>query len=369
MSQAAADARFTALAVSLGARGLGRVWPNPAVGCVIVNGGRIVGRGRTADGGRPHAEPLAIAQAGEACRGATAYVSLEPCAHVGKSPPCTEALIAAGIARVVIPVEDPDPRVAGQGVARLRNAGITVDLLPHAVAADVHRGFFTRISKGRPMVTLKIASSIDGRIATATGESQWITGADARRAVHAMRMRHDAVLVGGGTARADDPTLTVRGLGTDHQPVRIVASRSANLPRPSRLVTTIDEGPVWLVHGDRPGDVGEQAKSQWADDGVELIAVPAVAAGQLDMDAMLAQLGDRGLTRIFCEGGGSLSASLLQAGLVDELIVFAAGFGIGAEGQPSLGALNLSHLKDATRFRLMETRSVGNDVMTRWSAG
>ena len=200
-----------ALALSLGRRGQGACWPNPAVGCVIVKDGRIVGRGWTQPGGRPHAETEALARAGAAARGATAYVSLEPCSHHGKTPPCAAALIKAGIARVVAPVEDSDGRVAGQGFAMLRAAGVEVSTGLRADEAERDlAGFFLKTELGRPAVTLKLASSFDGRIATASGHSQWITGPEARRWVHGMRARHDAVMVGAGTARADDPALRAK---------------------------------------------------------------------------------------------------------------------------------------------------------------
>lgn len=361
-----ADARFMALALALGARGLGRVAPNPAVGCVLVRDGRIVGRGATAAGGRPHAERIALDRAGAAARGATAYVSLEPCAHHGATPPCAEALVEAGVARVVTALEDPDPRVAGQGHARLRAAGIEVVTgVGSAEARRVHRGFLLRVTEGRPMLTLKLASSFDGRIATATGESRWITGPAARRAVHAERARHDAVLVGGGTARADDPALTVRGLGVRGQPVRVVASRHLNLPTESRLLSSLDEGPVWFVHDAAEGAVPDAA--EWAARGVTLVGAPAGAGGQLDPAGLLAALGARGLTRVFCEGGGALAASFLAAGLVDDLMGFTAGLALGAEGRPALGALGVEALAEAPRFALVETRAVGGDVMHRWT--
>ncbi|MEP5152674.1 bifunctional diaminohydroxyphosphoribosylaminopyrimidine deaminase/5-amino-6-(5-phosphoribosylamino)uracil reductase RibD, partial [Planktotalea sp.] len=219
------------MALSLARRGLGRVWPNPAVGCVIVKDGRIVGRGRTQDGGRPHAERVALAQAGAAAKGATAYVTLEPCSHHGKTSPCSHALIDAGIARVVAAMEDSDPRVSGLGFQQLRDAGIEVDTgLCAEEAARDNAGFFLKTEMGRPLVTLKLALTLDGRIATRTGDSQWITGPQARREVHALRARHDAVLVGAGTARADDPSLTVRDMGIARQPLRIVAARGLNVP-------------------------------------------------------------------------------------------------------------------------------------------
>jgi len=361
-----ADERFMALALSLGARGLGHVWPNPAVGCVIVRDRRIVGRGATAPRGRPHAERLALEMAGEAARGATAYVSLEPCAHHGATPPCADALVAAGIARVVTPLDDLDPRVAGGGHARLREAGIEVTTgVLAGRAREMHRGFFLKVGEKRPMMTLKLASSFDGRIATATGESRWITGGAARRLVHAERARHDAVLVGGGTARADDPSLTVRGLGVARQPVRVVASRHLNLPRASRLVSSLGEGPVWFVH--EGGGVPDAEIAAWAGLGVTLVPSVAGAGGQLEPRGILTALGAQGLTRVFCEGGGALAASFLQAGLVDELLGFTAGLALGAEGRPCLGALGIEALAGAPRFRLVETRAVGGDVMHRWT--
>lgn len=360
----AEDERHMAHALSLGARGQGRVWPWPSVGCVMANGPRVVGRGTSDPDTLRHAERVALDQAGQAARGATAYVTLEPCAHQGRTPPCADALIDAGVARVVVSAGDPNPLVSGQGIARLRAAGVSVETgLREAEAQDHHKGFFSVIETGRPMVTLKLATTLDGRIATATGESRWITGPEARRVVHAMRMRHDAVLVGGGTARADDPTLTVRDMGADRQPVRIVASRRLSLPWPNRLAATLGEGPVWLVHG--AGDAAEAELARWRDAGATLVEAP-VRDGQLDPQGLLTALGDAGLTRVFCEGGGALAASLLRAGLVDELIVMTAGFALGAEGQPGIGALGVSTLAEAERFRLLETRAVGRDVMHRW---
>ena len=360
----AADHRFMALALSLGRRGMGQTWPNPAVGCVIVREGRIVGRGVTGAGGRPHGEPVALAQAGEAARGATAYVSLEPCAHHGQTPPCAQALIDAGVARVVAPLEDNDPRVSGQGFAMLQAAGIevTTGVLADEAARD-HAGFFLRNEKGRPFLTLKLATSFDGRIATATGESQWITGPQARRAVHAMRARHDGVMVGGGTARADDPSLTVREMGMQRQPVRIVVSRRLDLPLMSRLARSAREIPLWLAHG---RDADAALIEAWDGIGARLFPC-ALSNGQLDLAAVLAALGEAGLTRVLCEGGGSLAASLLAADLADELVGFTAGLAIGAEGLPAIGALGLAKLEQAPRFRLRETCDLGGDVLHRWA--
>lgn len=357
------DARYMALALTLGRRGQGRCWPNPAVGCVIVKDGRIVGRGHTAPGGRPHAEPQALAQAGAAASGATVYVTLEPCSHHGKTPPCAEALIAAGVARVVVARVDTDPRVSGRGITMLRDAGIQVDtgVLADDAAWDL-AGFFLKTELGRPFVTLKLAMTLDGRIATATGESKWITGPEARRRVHAQRASHDAVLVGGGTARADDPSLSVRDLGMAHQPVRIVASRRLDLPQDSILQKTAGESPVWMVHGP---DADEGRKAAWSAAGAQLLPC-ALRGPQLDPEALLKVLGEQGLTRVFCEGGGSLAASLLQAQLVDQLIVFTAGLALGAEGHPGIGALGIDTLGSAPRFKLVSQQSVGADVMSIW---
>ena len=351
------------LALRLGRRGRGAVWPNPAVGCIIVQGARVVGRGWTQVGGRPHAESEALDQAGPGARGGTAYVTLEPCAHHGQTPPCADALIAAGVARVVVAIRDPDPRVAGTGVERLRAAGIDVNEGVEEVAAWAeHRGFLRRVRDGRPMVTLKLAASLDGRIATASGESRWITGKAARRVVHAHRAAHDAVLVGAGTVRADDPDLTVRGMGQVRQPVRVVASRHLDLPRDGRLEKTAREVPLWLLHG-AGADSGP-----WRGVGARTIEVAAGDDQQLSPSAMLETLGREGLTRVFCEGGGALAASLLSAGLVDELVVFHAGVALGAEGTPGIGAFGIDRLADAPRFDHVETRVLGNDIMTRWTA-
>ncbi|MEP4197649.1 MAG: bifunctional diaminohydroxyphosphoribosylaminopyrimidine deaminase/5-amino-6-(5-phosphoribosylamino)uracil reductase RibD [Aliishimia sp.] len=358
------DLRYMSLALALGRRGFGRVWPNPAVGCVLVAQNRIVGRGWTQDGGRPHAEVVALAQAGQAAQGATAYVTLEPCSHTGQTGPCCDALIAAGIVRVVVALEDPDPRVSGRGLERLRDAGIEVvtDVLNARAQID-QIGFLRRIEDARPMVTLKLANSFDGRIATATGQSQWITGPEARRSVHMMRARHDAVMVGAGTARHDDPSLTVRDLGHDErQPVRVVVSRRLDIPLMGKLAQTAGDSPVWICHG---ADADPQLKDTWGGLGAVLIECGA-RGGYLQVSDVLSKLAEKGLTRVFCEGGGQLAASLLEADLVDHLVGFTAGLTIGAEGLPSIGALGLNDLAAAPRFKLAHTRAIGGDVLHEW---
>ncbi|TBX21006.1 bifunctional diaminohydroxyphosphoribosylaminopyrimidine deaminase/5-amino-6-(5-phosphoribosylamino)uracil reductase RibD [Nioella sediminis] len=359
------DARWMRHALSLGARGAGQVWPNPAVGCVIVKHGRVVGRGWTAPGGRPHAEPQALDQAGDEAVGATAYVTLEPCAHWGQTPPCADALIRASVARVVVGLRDPDPRTDGGGIDRLREAGVAVTgPVLEEEARRAHRGFLSRVLRGRPRLTLKLASSFDGRIATATGESQWITGPDARRAVHAMRMRHDAVMVGAGTARADDPSLTVRGMGALRQPVRVVISRRLDLPLDGVLARSAREVPVWVICGD---SADADLRAAWEGLGARVLTVATGPGGQIDPTAALEALGREGLTSVFCEGGGALAASLLSADLVDDLVGFTAGMVIGAEGQPGIGAMGLADLAEAPRFKLRTTSRIGADILHEWT--
>ncbi len=350
-------------ALALAARGLGRTWPNPAVGCVLVQNGMIIGRGWTQPGGRPHAERRALDQAGDAA-GATAYVTLEPCAHHGKTPPCAEALIAARVARVVTAFTDPDPRVAGRGHAMLRAAGIAVtEGILEPQARRLNAGFLKRVTAGLPLVALKLASTIDGRIATALGESRWITGSAARRHVHMLRLTHDAVMVGSGTAMADDPDLTARDIGATHQPIRIVLDRLLRHSPDSRLGRTARETPVWLIHAP---DAPAQAQTAWAATGARLIACPA-PQGKLDLTAALRLLAAEGLTRILCEGGGTLAAGLVAEGLVDDLLHMTAGKLIGADGTPSLGPLHLTQLAAAPGFQLANVRQLGPDTLTQWT--
>jgi diaminohydroxyphosphoribosylaminopyrimidine deaminase/5-amino-6-(5-phosphoribosylamino)uracil reductase len=351
-------------ALRLAARGLGNVWPNPAVGCVIVRDGVVVGRGWTQPGGRPHAEVRALQQAGALAEGATAYVTLEPCAHHGHTPPCAEALIAAKVAMVVTALTDPDPRVSGKGHALLRAAGIAVTegvMTPEAT--HLNAGFLKRVTQGLPFVTLKLAASLDGRTATATGESRWITGPEARRKVHAMRLAHDAVMVGSGTALADDPDLTVRDMGAVKQPVRIVLDRLLKHSPESRLGRTAKDHPVWLLHSPA---APEAAKSAWQVTGATLIEVPETN-GHLDLKAALQALAQKGLTRILSEGGSTVAAALVKAGLVDELAVFSGGMLIGAEGQPALGMIGLAELAKAPKPLLGRMLRIGPDLYTSWT--
>lgn len=351
-------------ALALARRGLGIVWPNPAVGCVLVQDG-VVGRGWTQPGGRPHAEAEALRAAGAAARGATAYVTLEPCDHYGQTPPCSQALIDAGVARAVIAIEDPDPRVSGKGVARLRHAGISVSMGVRAeAAAALNAGFLSRVRLGRPLVTWKAATSLDGRIATRSGESQWITGALSRDRTHLLRADHDAVLIGVGTAAADDPKLTCRLPGLrDRSPLRIVVDPRLRLPLTSLLVREAAKVPTWIACLEKPEPARAAAYRQ---SGVELIEI-APKGDQPDMTGLFAALGARGLTRVLVEGGGRVVAALLAAGLIDRAVMFRAGPVIGGDGVPAVAGFGLEKLVDAPRFRLIESHALDGDMMEIWA--
>jgi diaminohydroxyphosphoribosylaminopyrimidine deaminase/5-amino-6-(5-phosphoribosylamino)uracil reductase len=357
------DRRLMGAALALGRRALGTAWPNPAVGCVIADAeGRVIGRGWTQPGGRPHAEAEALARAGAPARGATAYVSLEPCAHHGKTPPCADALIEAGIARVVAAIEDPDPRVSGRGMARLKAAGIDTELgLLSEQAADINAGFVLRVKEGRPLVTLKCATTLDGRIATHRGESRWITGDVARAWSHMLRAEHDAVMVGIGTALADDPVLTCRlpGLG-GRSPVRVVVDGRMRLPLTSKLVATAREVPTWLATREG-GD--ESRMDAYREAGVELLELPGGSAEQPAVPALLSALGARGITRVLAEGGSHLAAAILAHRAADRLAWFRAARVIGGDGVPVAQPMGVDALADAGQFERIEMRHAGADVL------
>jgi diaminohydroxyphosphoribosylaminopyrimidine deaminase / 5-amino-6-(5-phosphoribosylamino)uracil reductase len=350
-------------ALALARRGLGNVWPNPAVGCVIVNDGRVVGRGWTQPGGRPHAEAEALARARAAAAGATAYVSLEPCSHWGRTPPCADALIAAGVARVVAAVEDDDPRVSGGGLARLRAAGLQVETGLCAVeAAELNAGFFQRVRLGRPLVTLKLATSLDGRIATASGESRWISGPPSREYAHMLRATHDAVLVGTATVLADDPQLTCRLPGlADRSAVRVVLDRDLRIPNGARLIAEARQVPTWLV---TLGSADQARQQSLRDAGVDIIVADPDAAGHIDLAMALGLLGERGITRLLVEGGGRLAAALLRSGLVDRLAWFHAPLLLGGDGVAAVAALGREALADMPRFERLSSETLGDDMLT-----
>jgi diaminohydroxyphosphoribosylaminopyrimidine deaminase / 5-amino-6-(5-phosphoribosylamino)uracil reductase len=355
-------------ALALARRSLGRTWPNPAVGCVIVKDGKIVGRGRTRDGGRPHAEVDALSQAGEAARGATVYVTLEPCSHFGKSPPCANALIKAGVAKVVSAMEDPNPKVSGRGHARLKEAGIAVEVGDSAQeASEINAGFLMGVREGRPLFHLKLATSLDGHIATASGESKWITGDAARADGHRLRAIHDAVLVGIGTAAADDPDLTTRLPGlVAYSPIRIVLDSKARLASSSKLATTARQTPVWLLC---TRAAPAAARAALHERGVEVIEVSADPSGRVDIAAAARELGKRGLTRVLIEGGGAIAAAFLKTNLVDRLSLYHGGRALGADSRSAVGALGLQKLDFAPRFSLVSSRAVGGDTLETWRRG
>ncbi len=357
------DLRWMRVALALARRGLGTAWPNPAVGCVIVDRGRVVGRGWTQPGGRPHSETEALGRAGGAAIGATAYVSLEPCCHWGRTPPCTDALIAAGIRRVVVALEDPDPRVAGDGVRRLRAAGLHVETgFCASEAEEINAGFFCRLRNGRPLVTLKLATSLDGRIATRRGESQWISGPPARERAHALRAAHDAIMVGTGTALADDPQLTCRLPGlANRSPVRVVVDRHLRIPPTMRLISDARAVPTWVLT--LPSADPERRRA-FRSAGATVIDTDPGPDGNGSLAAALAALGERGITRLLVEGGGRLAAAFARAGLIDRLVWVHAPMLIGGDGFPAIAEFGLEVLAEAPNFERLSTETVGDDVLT-----
>lgn len=366
--QGAIDGRFMREALALGWRQQGLTSPNPSVGSVIVRTVEgapvVVGLGATQEGGRPHGEPVALAMAGEAARGATMYVSLEPCSHHGRAGPCSDAIIAAGVARVVTGVEDPDPRVAGQGHARMRAAGVTVHT---GVLADdafrMHRGHILRVTLGRPLVTLKLARTADGFAARAAGGRLLITGAAANDQVHLMRVHADAIMVGVGTVLADDPQLTVRLPGLDaRSPIRVVLDSTLRLPPDARLVAGASQVPTWVVTTDAAPADREQ---KLAAAGVVVIRVAAERDGRVSLPAALAALAQRGIARVFSEGGPALAEALAGAGLIDEALMLtgpqALPAGEGGSGLRAIGPALAVALADPAQFRLHETGYWGLD--------
>jgi diaminohydroxyphosphoribosylaminopyrimidine deaminase/5-amino-6-(5-phosphoribosylamino)uracil reductase len=354
------DHRFMSLALTLGRRGLGNAWPNPAVGAVVVKDGVVVGRGWTQPGGRPHAEVEALRRAGAAARGATLYATLEPCSHHGQTPPCVDAILAAGVARVVSALEDPNPKIAGEGHARLRQQGVTVDVGSGSEEAlRVHAGHFRRVREGRPHVTLKLAVSADGKAGLPGRKPAAITGEAARTRVHQMRAMNDAVLTGIGTVLSDDPQLTCRLPGMQHRsPVRVVLDSALRLPPHSKLADSATRTLDWVFVDAAARPEFEEALTQA---GVEVLRVPGTK-GKLDLAAVLRALAGRGITRAMVEAGPILSAAFLAADLVDDAALFRSpeplGEGIEALEGMSLGALTLS-----PRLRLMGSEQVGRDTL------
>jgi diaminohydroxyphosphoribosylaminopyrimidine deaminase / 5-amino-6-(5-phosphoribosylamino)uracil reductase len=349
-------------ALALARRAEGITSPNPWVGCLLVRDGVVVGRGWTQPGGRPHAETEALRRAGKAAQGATAYVTLEPCAHHGRTGPCADALVAAGIARCVAAIEDPDRRVAGAGLRKLRAGSVAVATGVLAEeASSLLAGYLLRQSHGRPLVTLKLAATLDGRIATRNGESRWITGEPARMRAHLLRARHEAVLVGFGTALADDPELICRVPGLeDRSPVRVILDGDLRLPLTSRVVQTARSCPTWLITS---ADADPARRGAYADAGVEFIDVARDADRKPDLHQAMARLAQRGISSLLLEGGSRVAAALLRAGLVDRLAWFSAPRLIGGDGVAAVGAFGLSRLADSAPWRRIATEAVGEDLL------
>jgi len=360
----AQHARFMAMALALGRRGLGRTWPNPAVGAVLVQQSAaeavVVGRGWTQSGGRPHAEAEALARAGAEARGATLYVTLEPCSHAGRGPPCADAVIAAGVTRVVSALTDPNPLVAGDGHARLRASGIAVDIgVGAAEARRAHAGHIRRVRDHRPHVLLKLAVSADGKAGLAGRRPASITGERARDRVHLLRSMNDAIVVGIGTVLADDPLLTCRLPGmAGRSPVRIVFDSALRLPLASRLVQSADEVPVWVVTG--PAAPADRV-SALAGRGVIVIHGEPDATGRPDLAGALRLLAGRGITRLMVEGGPTVAAALVAADLVDEAALLRSDRVIGADGIDALAGMPLAALYRSPRLASLGIDEVGAD--------
>jgi diaminohydroxyphosphoribosylaminopyrimidine deaminase/5-amino-6-(5-phosphoribosylamino)uracil reductase len=368
MSGTETDRRFMAAALALGRRGLGLTAPNPAVGALVVVGSTIVSRGWTNSGGRPHAETEALRAAGAAARGATLYVTLEPCSHHGKTPPCTDAILAAGVARVVFAVGDPDPRVAGLGHKQLADAGVAVTggVLEDA-ARRAHLGHVRRVTAGRPLVTLKLALTADLYAAGSRNDGRLlVTGPAANGFVHVQRALHDAIMVGSGTLVADDSLLTVRLPGMEaRRPLRVVLASDLALPRETRLAATAEDFPTLVIGGE---GAPAAAADRLRESRVEVALVPREpATGRIDLAAALAHLAGRGLTRVFCEGGPGLASRLVEQGLVDEIMILTAPKALGRDGEAGLGAAAAELLADPACYEVLATRMLGADRLTYYA--
>jgi diaminohydroxyphosphoribosylaminopyrimidine deaminase/5-amino-6-(5-phosphoribosylamino)uracil reductase len=360
MSFSAADHGFMARALQLAQRGLCTTTPNPRVGCVVVREGRVIGEGWHEKAGGPHAEAAALSEivgAGDTATGATAYVTLEPCSHFGRTPPCVDALIEAGVVRVVAAMPDPNPLVAGQGLAKLAVAGIDVTSgLLAAAAQELNIGFVSRMTRGRPWLRLKVAASLDGKTALNNGVSQWITGAEARRDAHAWRARSCAVLTGIGTVKDDNPRLTVREVETMRQPLRVVID--------SRLETPLDaavlEGGNVLIAAAQDNERGIALRAR----GAEIVILPN-AQGKVELADLMQELGRRGINEVLAEAGTRLNGSLLREGCVDELLIYQAPILLGDAARGMFGLAELTDLAGARRLNIIERRSVGADFRIR----
>lgn len=359
------DLRWMEAALNLGSRSLGLTSPNPSVGAILVKDRAVIGRGATAPAGRPHAERIAMDQAGETVRGSTLYVTLEPCSHFGASSPCADAIVEAGVSRVVSAMEDPNPLVGGQGHARLRAAGIPVSIGAGAEQARRdHRGHVLRVTMGRPSVTLKLAETADGFASGGSHDSRLrITGQIANLRVQVMRSIHEAIMIGLGTALADDPALTVRLPGVDRKPMRVILDTHLRLPARSRLAATARNAPTLVVAGP---DAPNEASLRLADLGVVIERVGLDADGRVDLNEALRALSVRGVTRVFSEGGPRVAARLIALGLADDVALITADKPLARPGVPALADEARAALLDPSRYRLFETMVYGADTMQVW---
>ena len=348
-------------ALNLARHGLGRVAPNPSVGCVVIKEGRVVGRGRTADGGRPHAEIVALDMAGENAEGATVYVSLEPCAHTGQTGPCAQALINAKVAKVVVAIEDSDPRVRAKGMEMLRDAGIEVVIgILEEKARNMNKGFFLRHSEGRPLISLKTATTLDSKIATRSGESKWITGGLARQRAHLIRAQHDAIAVGVNTVIADDPSLTSRLHGNAHNITRVVFDTNLRLTGTEKIFDESADNPVWIV---TCVDATDKKAKPLVNAGADIITVSKDSDGHADITEAMALLCEKGITRLLVEGGAGLMTSFMKADLFDMLYWFRAGSVFGADGRSAAQAMGVESVSQKINLNHVEGMTLGDDVL------
>jgi diaminohydroxyphosphoribosylaminopyrimidine deaminase / 5-amino-6-(5-phosphoribosylamino)uracil reductase len=356
----AADERFMRRALELATKALGRTSPNPAVGAVIVRNGKIIGEGFHRRAGLPHAEREALLCLTGTARGATVYVNLEPCSHYGRTPPCADALIEAGVKRVVVGMVDPNPLVRGRGLRRLRQAGITVEAgVLREECEQLNEDFACFIRTGRPFVTLKLAASMDGRIATARGDSQWISGEQSRRIVHTLRNRVDAILVGAETVRSDDPQLTCRIRG-GRDPLRVILDGRLSIAPTARVCTRSPTARTLIAVAE---DHGQQKKQRQLEaQGVQIMCFPT-KNGQIPLRPLLAELGQRGHKSVLIEGGGRVAAAALREGVVDKVLFFYAPLLLGGDGRAMIGSLGIDRVAAGQKLHTMTVERIGKDIL------
>ena len=356
------DAAWMEIALRLADRNIGNVCPNPSVGCLIINDDRIVGRGWTQEGGRPHAEVMALEQAGEKSIGSTVYTTLEPCSHFGKTPPCSDALISARIKRLVGAMKDPDPRVDGMGFVKLRNAGIeVVEGILEREAEELNRGFISRLKKKLPFVTLKMAMSIDSRIATKTHDSQWITGKEARHSAHFLRSKHDAILTGVGTVVADDPFLNTRINGLENRsPTRIILDTNLRIPIDAKIVFTASKHRT-IIYTTIAAD--EKKKKQLESFGVQIVTIAGDEFGRVSLVEALTSIAKSGINSILVECGGTLCTEFIKSNLIDEFLVYRAPIVLGGDGIAAVEGFGVSDLSAAINFKQTGITRLGADTL------